>query len=640
MSNIEVSILLPCLNEEYTLDKRIKTIKKVLDKKYKYEIIVCDNNSIDNSISIAKKNKVNYIIEEKKGYGSTLLNGINNANGKYIVMLDADLSYDENDIITVIKELKNGYDLVIGNRFKGNVEKKAMPTIHKYGSKLLNIFANILFKNNIKDYHCGLRGFKKEIIYKTNINSTGMEFASEMLIEAKVNKLKIKQFNTNYYKDGRNKKSNLRTIRDGIRHLLLILKKKYDHSIFFRYTSTFIITISILMLFLILNTFIPQKNVKNNTIESFDYYYKNQKVGYLNNTSLRKDSYKIDYMSDTKSLNMSYFLDKNNIYDSLIEMNYYKNIDFKYENYTYLIENKNNENYELENYSRYWQGQTIYIRTLLNFFSVQTIYRINIMILIILLLILSVKLFKTDKILLLVFLAATVVVNSFIVPFCLEYFFVYIIMLISSIIILNMNKRKSNNIDLLFLITGMCTNFFDFLTCETLTLTVPLFFLIYITNNQEKKLSFKNILKYIILWGLGYTCTFILKWILACLHFKNHFGLDILNKMSVRVYYGEYNYFALTLSAIIKNLKCLFPFNELAYPMTLMLVILMVAIYKFLYKIKNKKDFVYLILISFIPLVRFAGLSSHSHWHYYFTYRALLPLVMLVLLVLVKKSVK
>lgn len=122
-----VSILLPCLNEEETLDTCIKRIKKSMKKcKYKnsYELLVCDNGSTDNSIKICKKNKVEYTICDNKGYGNTLLNGINISSSKYLVMLDSDLSYDEKDIPVFIDKLEDGYDFVIGNRFKGTIEKK------------------------------------------------------------------------------------------------------------------------------------------------------------------------------------------------------------------------------------------------------------------------------------------------------------------------------------------------------------------------------------------------------------------------------------------------------------------------------------------------------------------------------------
>ena len=219
----EVTILLPCLNEEKTLEFCIKDIKKVMDKtKYNYEILVSDNNSVDSSVKIAKKNKARVCSEKKRGYGNALINGIKNAHGKYIVMLDCDGSYNHKDIPRFLKELDNGYDMVMGNRFSKTTKKDATPFTHKLGARLLSIYSNILFGTKLKDYHCGLRAFRKDKIDEINLECGGMEFASEIIIKAKLNKFKIKEIDTTYFKDLRGKKSHLVPIRDGYRHLKLI----------------------------------------------------------------------------------------------------------------------------------------------------------------------------------------------------------------------------------------------------------------------------------------------------------------------------------------------------------------------------------------------------------------------------------
>lgn len=229
---MDITILIPCLNEEETIGKVIDEVREYFkDKKYKYEILVSDNGSIDKSVKICKSKKVRVIETKEKGYGNALRNGINNAKGKFIIMGDADMSYDFRHLDLFIQKLEDGYDLVVGNRFMGGIEKGAMSLSHKIGVKGLSIFANLLFKTNINDYHSGIRGFRKDKIIKINLECSGMEFASEMIIKAKLNNLKIVEVPTKLYKDLRNRKSHLRTIRDGFRHVFLILRLKFEKKI-------------------------------------------------------------------------------------------------------------------------------------------------------------------------------------------------------------------------------------------------------------------------------------------------------------------------------------------------------------------------------------------------------------------------
>lgn len=229
---MKLTILIPCLNEEKTIEKVIKTAKNYIRRNNLIndaEILVSDNGSTDNSVKIAKKNKARVCTSETKGYGSALINGINNAKGEIIVMGDADMSYDFDAIEDFIKYLDEGYDMVIGNRFKGGIEKGAMPFLHKLGVPFLSIVGNVLFETPAKDFHCGLRSFKKEKIKQLNLECPGMEFASEMICKASLNNLKIKEIPTKLYKDQRNKKSHLKTFRDGFRHLNYMIKLKINN---------------------------------------------------------------------------------------------------------------------------------------------------------------------------------------------------------------------------------------------------------------------------------------------------------------------------------------------------------------------------------------------------------------------------
>lgn len=222
---IDYTFILPCLNEEKALEHCIKEIQKCIkDKNLNAEILVSDNNSTDNSVKIAKENGARVVICKEKGYGAALLNGTKHAYGKYCIMGDSDGSYDFYNIDNFLNSLNNGYDLVIGNRFKGGIEKGAMPLSHKIGVKFLSGFANLFFHTPIKDYHCGLRAYKTQSINNLNLSHPGMEYASEMIIIAKINLIKMIEVPTTLKKDLRDRKPHLKTIRDGFRHLNLILK--------------------------------------------------------------------------------------------------------------------------------------------------------------------------------------------------------------------------------------------------------------------------------------------------------------------------------------------------------------------------------------------------------------------------------
>ena len=229
----EFTFVLPSLNEEKTLPFCIKEIQDYISKRnLDAEILVSDNNSSDNSREIAASNGARVIIAEKKGYGSALINGTKNAYGKYCIMGDSDGSYDFSHLDEFIYNVRNGYDLVVGNRFWGGIEKKAMPLSHKIGVTFLSKFSNLFFRTPIRDYHCGLRAYNTQSIKSLNLTQPGMEYASEMIIKSKINNLTMIEVPTVLRTDLRDKKPHLRTIRDGFRHLFLILNlffnsKKY-----------------------------------------------------------------------------------------------------------------------------------------------------------------------------------------------------------------------------------------------------------------------------------------------------------------------------------------------------------------------------------------------------------------------------
>lgn len=218
----EISIVLPCRNEEKALPVCLKKIKEVIKKnKLLAEVIVSDSSE-DKSWQIAKKENVILIKHDKEGYGMACLEGFAAARGKYIFMADADCSYDFNEIPCFIDQLKSGADLVIGNRFAGKIEPGAMKYLHRFfGTPILSFVLRLFFKASIKDSQTGMRAIKKEAIEALSLQTAGMEFASEMIIKAIRSGLKIKEVPINYFP--RLGESKLKTFSDGWKHLRFML---------------------------------------------------------------------------------------------------------------------------------------------------------------------------------------------------------------------------------------------------------------------------------------------------------------------------------------------------------------------------------------------------------------------------------
>lgn len=222
---MELTILMPCLNESKTLKTCIDKAKLFLITHHiDGEILIADNGSTDGSQDIAKSLGARVVDIEEKGYGAALIGGCNAALGKYVIMGDSDDSYDFLNLMPFVEKLREGYELVMGNRFKGGIEKGAMPPLHRYiGNPVLSFIGRVLYHSNIKDFHCGLRGYNRESILKLNLHTTGMEYASEMVVQATLHKLKICEVPTTLRKDGRDRPPHLRSWSDGWRHLTFLL---------------------------------------------------------------------------------------------------------------------------------------------------------------------------------------------------------------------------------------------------------------------------------------------------------------------------------------------------------------------------------------------------------------------------------
>jgi glycosyltransferase involved in cell wall biosynthesis len=224
-SGTELSILMPCLNEAETLARCVeKALRFLSDNKIRGEVIVADNGSTDGSRQIAESYGVRIIDVPTRGYGAALAAGISAARGRYVVMGDADDSYDFGALMPFVEGLRAGNEVVMGDRFKGGIDPGAMPFLHRYlGNPVLSFLGRLFFKVNCRDFHCGLRGFAREPISRLGLKSTGMEFASEMLVRAGVGNLKISSVPTHLAKDGRSRPPHLRTWQDGWRHLRFLL---------------------------------------------------------------------------------------------------------------------------------------------------------------------------------------------------------------------------------------------------------------------------------------------------------------------------------------------------------------------------------------------------------------------------------
>jgi len=222
---LEVSIVMPCLNEAETLEVCVRKVQKYLAQHDVLgEVIIADNGSTDGSQEIAIRLGARVVNVKEKGYGSALRIGIAAARGQYIIMGDSDDSYDFTNLTPFLKKLRESYDLVMGNRFKGGIMPGAMPPLHRYlGNPVLTWIGRLFFHSPCTDFHCGLRGFNKAAIESLNLRTTGMEFASEMVVKASLAKMKITEVPTTLSPDGRSRPPHLRSWRDGWRHLRFLL---------------------------------------------------------------------------------------------------------------------------------------------------------------------------------------------------------------------------------------------------------------------------------------------------------------------------------------------------------------------------------------------------------------------------------
>ncbi len=222
---LELTILMPCLNEARTLAACVRKARSFLHLAcVSGEVLVADNGSDDGSALIAQAEGARVVAVPTRGYGAALIAGIQSARGRFIVMGDADESYDFSNLQGFVESLRAGSQLVMGNRFAGGIRPGAMPPLHRYlGNPVLSFIGRLFFRSPVRDFHCGLRGFERQAILDLDLNSTGMEFASEMVVKATLNGLRVSEVPTTLSPDGRDRPPHLRSWRDGWRHLRFLL---------------------------------------------------------------------------------------------------------------------------------------------------------------------------------------------------------------------------------------------------------------------------------------------------------------------------------------------------------------------------------------------------------------------------------
>ena len=240
---LELSIVMPCLNEAETLGRCIQSAQGAIDAQHlNAEIIVADNGSTDGSQVLARELGARVVDVPQRGYGNALIGGVAEAHGRYVIMGDADDSYDLGAIGPLLAKLRDGFDLVMGNRFTGGIEPGAMPWSHRWiGNPVLTFIGHVFFHAKVGDMHCGLRGFSRVAYDELRLRASGMEFASEMVIKASLKRMRVTEVPVKLRPDGRSRPPHLRTWRDGWRHLRFMLL--FSPRLLFLYPGLFLLIV-------------------------------------------------------------------------------------------------------------------------------------------------------------------------------------------------------------------------------------------------------------------------------------------------------------------------------------------------------------------------------------------------------------
>ena len=646
---MELTILIPALNEEKTIGIVVeKALKWLKENKVLGEVLIVNNGSKDKTKEIALKQGARVVDFAPYGYGLALRKGIEEARGKYVIMGDADDSYNFLEIDSFLEKLKSGYDIVIGNRYLGKMEKCSMKWTHKYiGTPLFSFMIRKKYGVKIGDINCGLRGGIREKLLSLNCKSTGMEYASEMIIKASKEKLNICEIPINFYKDKREEKSKLRTIRDGLRHLGIILinkkeknkleKNSQNYSIK-KYILSFVVIVVLCLISLVLVTMLPDSKVKEHCKEIAKSYEQEKTI--IPEIKMGIANTMLDNYANSKSISIIYALDREKTLSSVLEAKYYEE-DMKSMTQCLLDLVNGNEETNQE-YTRYWHGYIVILKPLLMLFNEKGVYIFSGIILLSLILLIIKELWIIDKRAIIAFIIGLYMITIWVVPMCFEYMWAMIISFVISLIVLKKDNGENKKIYYYFWITGILTCFFDFLTVELLTVLLPLMFIL-IKRNKEKKLgNLKEIIifiiKSLIIWGLGYMLMFIAKWIIASIILGRNCIVEAIEKAEVRINGDVVGLSSnkLWIGALKKNFDNLQPIfyvrkKYIIYVLIPTITVIMLLINR--YKDKNMFYLYGMVVLGLIPYIRYSILLNHSYRHFFFTFRLQLVTIMAFILI-------
>lgn len=394
-----------------------------------------------------------------------------------------------------------------------------------------------------------------------------------------------------------------------------------------KYILIFITTVFILFSALTLTAKIPKSAIEENLKESVEFFKQNSGVEEL----LKRRNYTfIHYYADSIILNIIYCIDSTKPVQSSMWANYYEEIKADINNdYITVVEEQKKTN---QQYLRYWHGSMAILRPLLTILNIEQIYLLNKIVMYLLAIILFILLFKKSKKLAIIYLLAMIMIAFPIVPFCLEYSWTFYIMLITSIIAIQIEKRGDKGLFVLFFITGILTCFFDFLTTEIITILVPVLLVLFIRKEENRITSFKEaskfLLKSCVLWGIAYITMWFSKWILASI-ILNINAIDYVKDEAmfrINGVQGIRSKKEMYLGALFKNWHALYPINIIKRELDLwkMVAIFLVAIVASLdwKNIKNKWFSMLMLIVGLIPYIRYLVLANHSYRHSFFTFRS------------------
>lgn len=398
------------------------------------------------------------------------------------------------------------------------------------------------------------------------------------------------------------------------------IKVKFKTNVIFRYSTTFILFLLLTILMLYISAIIPKNLIYDNVVKSLDYF---EKFRYKQAFKFHKYSL-LEGSGDVRNISIAYEMDSKEPIDSIIRLKFQKDI-------SNLIDMKDtfvNRKGEVINYSRYWRGQAMYSKIMLVFMNLKYTHIFQLAVMICLVAILTYKLFKESKTLSISFIVMNISINAFFTAFSVEYFFSILIAYIMSIIVINLYKKESIYIGIMFAISGIVTCVFDVLTCETLTLTLPLFIYVFLNIKDNKKIDIKDVLKYILIWLTFYVLTFLTKWFITCFYLGFDYFPKILNAMINRMGYNGLPFYVTYWKAIIRSLHTLLPFYYIKNGEYVVIALVLLCIIKVLKNNNNK--YMLLLLIALLPLGRYLVLISHGYTFYYYTYRAFGTLILFI----------